>query len=103
MNSLANLLPFLLVLLFLFFIFSRMRNQQRQVRETQQAVRPGAQVMTTAGLFARVVSLEDDVVLLEIAPGVTCRYARAAVARIVGPAVGSAETTGDEDGSTAAS
>jgi preprotein translocase subunit YajC len=42
-------------------------------------------VMTTAGLFAEVQAVEDDQVHLEIAPGIVCRYSRAAVARVLDP------------------
>jgi preprotein translocase subunit YajC len=43
----------------------------------------GAQVMTTSGLFAEVVGFDDDAILLETAPGVTMRFTKAAVARIL--------------------
>jgi preprotein translocase subunit YajC len=42
-------------------------------------------VMTTAGLYAEVQAVEDDQVHLEIAPGIVCRFARAAVARVLDP------------------
>lgn len=41
--------------------------------------------MTTAGLFATVVSVSDTEVELEVAPGVVSTYARAAIARVVTP------------------
>ena len=41
--------------------------------------------MTTAGLYGRIAQVDDDSVLLEVAPGVTNRYVRAAVARVVTP------------------
>ncbi len=53
--------------------------------------------MTTAGLYATVVEVEDGDVLLEVAPDVVCRFARAAVARIVS----SPEADGSHDGDEA--
>jgi preprotein translocase subunit YajC len=41
--------------------------------------------VTTAGLYATISAVEDEVVVLEVAPGVTCRYAKPAVARILTP------------------
>jgi preprotein translocase subunit YajC len=83
-TDLANFLPLiLLVLAFYLLILRPARNRQRQALETQRSLQPGAQVVTTAGLYATVAAVEDEVVLLEVAPGVTCRYAKPAVARIL--------------------
>lgn len=84
-GSLSSLLfPLLLIALLLLFVTAQ-RRRQRAVQQTQASLEPGARVMTTAGLFATVVGIEGDEVLLEVAPGVVCRYARAAVARVVPP------------------
>ncbi|CAJ60791.1 hypothetical protein FRAAL2142 [Frankia alni ACN14a] len=40
-------------------------------------------MITTAGLYATVVELEDGDVLLEIAPDVVCRFTRSAIARVI--------------------
>jgi preprotein translocase subunit YajC len=83
-ETLVNLLPLLLlVLAFYLLIIRPARNRQRAAMAIQQSLRPGQEVVTTAGLYANVARVEDDVVLLEVAPGVTCRYARPAVARIL--------------------
>jgi preprotein translocase subunit YajC len=83
-TELANLLPLiLLVLAFYLLILRPSRNRQREAQAIQQALAPGQEVVTTAGLYATVAAVEDEFVLLEVAPGVTCRYARPAVARIL--------------------
>jgi preprotein translocase subunit YajC len=82
-GSLAGLIfPLLLVGLLALLFFSQ-RRRSRAVQEVQRQLRPGMNVMTTAGLFAEVQAVEDDAVHLEIAPGVVCRFARASVARVV--------------------
>ncbi len=53
--------------------------------------------MTTAGLYATVVEVEDGDVLLEVAPDVVCRFTRAAVARIVSPPAADGPHDGDHD------
>lgn len=71
-------------LLFLGFYLLAIRPQQRRFRALQQvqaSLAPGSRVMTTAGLYGTVTSVEDDIVGLEVAPGVEVRHARAAVAR----------------------
>jgi preprotein translocase subunit YajC len=83
----ASLTPLLLiVLLFGVMYFLMIRPQQRRRREAlqmQSQLGPGDEIVTIGGLHAGVVSVDDDVVTLEIAPGVHARYARPAIARVV--------------------
>lgn len=59
--------------------------KQRQKNQSQMitALVPGAAIMTTAGVFGTVVSVGDDEVSVEIAPGVVMRMLPAAVARVI--------------------
>jgi preprotein translocase subunit YajC len=85
-EGIASLFPLILIfVLFYFLVIRRGQRQQQQVRDVQRSITVGQQVMTTAGLYATVSALEDDTVVLEIAPGVNVRYARAAVARVIEP------------------
>ena len=75
-----------IVLLFGVMYFLMIRPQQRRRREAMQmqsALAPGDQIVTIGGLHATVVAIDDDVVTVEIAPGVNARYARPAIARVV--------------------
>jgi preprotein translocase subunit YajC len=75
-----------LVVLFgiLYFVMIRpQRNRQRQAMATQRDISPGARVRTTAGMYATVVSVEDQDVVLEVAPGVHVRYMRRAIMDVV--------------------
>jgi preprotein translocase subunit YajC len=116
------LFPIIILALFglLYFVMIRpQRNRQRQAAQTQSEVMPGTRVRTTAGMYATVVSVEGDDVVLEVAPGVNVRYMRRAIAGVVpdatadtgvvdedqsldgsGPAKGGTGTTADatEDG-----
>lgn len=97
-GSLAGLIfPLLLVGLLALLVLSQ-RRRSRAVQQVQSQVRPGMNVMTTAGLYAEVQAVDGDQVHLEIAPGVVCRFSRAAVARVLDP-VGTTpmETDGDLD------
>lgn len=49
----------------------------------QSAMGAGDEVITVGGLYGTVQAVEDDSVLLEIAPGVVTRYARAAISKVV--------------------
>lgn len=73
------------------------RPQQRRmaaIRALQADLREGDEVVTTSGVFGRVVALEDDVVRLEIAPGTVIRLARGAVGQRLGDDTGPVEETG---------
>ena len=93
MNQLGILVWVLLALGFYFLFIRPARVRQRQTLAIQASLRPGLEVMTTAGLYATVAAVEDDVVLLEVAPGVVNRYAKGAVARVVTPAETEPEDT----------
>jgi preprotein translocase subunit YajC len=83
-EAIVSLLPFLLILVFFYFILIRpQKNRARQTIDMQSRLAPGHRVMTTAGLYGTVSSVEDDVVVLETSPGITSRWARQAVARIL--------------------
>ena len=81
---LGTALPLVLIgAVFLFLVTRSNKRRQAQVSQVQSAITVGAQVLTTSGLYATVVALDDDDVSLEVAPGVVCVYARAAIARVV--------------------
>ena len=84
-GSSASLLIFLLpVLLIGFMVFSQ-RRRQREAQSLQSRLSVGDQVCTTSGLFGIIAALEDGVVTLEIAPGVTVRFDRRAIGTTVSP------------------
>ena len=79
----------LIVLLFAVMYFLMIRPQQKRRREAQQmqnALGPGDQITTIGGLHGTVVSVDDDIVTLEIADGVQVRFARPAIARVLNQA-----------------
>jgi preprotein translocase subunit YajC len=63
--------------------------QQRRVRAHQglvAALAVGDEVMTTAGIYGRIVAIEPDVIHLEVADGVRIRLAKGAIATRTGGA-----------------
>ncbi len=78
------------------------RNRQKKVAQQQNTVRPGARVRTTAGMYATVVAVDGDDVVLEVAPDVEVRYMKRAIMEVLSPgdevpAEDEAETDGAED------
>jgi preprotein translocase subunit YajC len=77
------LLPLLLFAVFYFVLIRPQQKQRREIAKLQSDLAPGARVMTGSGMLATVVSLEGDEVVLEVAPGITNRYVRRAIMRVV--------------------
>jgi preprotein translocase subunit YajC len=76
----------MIVLLIGAMYFLMIRPQTKRRRESMQMqsqLAPGDEVMTGGGIFATVTAIEDDTVLLQVAPGITLRFARGAIARVL--------------------
>jgi preprotein translocase subunit YajC len=76
----------IIVVLFglLYFVTIRpQRNRQRAAAQTQRQLEPGMRVRTTAGMFATVAAVEDQEVVLEVAPGVNVRFLRRAIMDVI--------------------
>jgi preprotein translocase subunit YajC len=86
-GSSATLLIWLIAIAAIFYllILRPARRRQQQSAQVQSQLVPGVQVVTTAGLYGTVSAVEDDVVVLEVAPGVTNRYAKQAIMRVLTP------------------
>ncbi|MET8008034.1 preprotein translocase subunit YajC [Nonomuraea glycinis] len=86
MGQLSSILPLiLLVVVFYFLLIRPQRKRQQEALKMQNSLAPGASVMTTTGLFATVVAVENEDVILEVAPGVETRWVKAAIGRVVTP------------------
>ncbi|WP_406280160.1 preprotein translocase subunit YajC [Embleya sp. NBC_00896] len=83
MDPLTLLLPVIIVVVFYFLIIKPGKQRQRQAMETQNSLLPGAEVRTIAGLYATVTEVEDDSVILEVAPDVHCRFVKSAIAAVL--------------------
>ena len=83
MDALPNLLLLVLAAGLLVLMFTRANAVRRAARETQESLTAGMQVITGSGLFARVVEVEPEVVVLETAPGQHSRWLRQAIVRVV--------------------
>jgi preprotein translocase subunit YajC len=86
-NGGGSFLPLLLMvglLLVMYLVVIRPQSRKRkEMQSMQQSIDVGTDVLTIGGLYGRVVGSDDDSVTLEVAPGVTNRYARGAIGRVV--------------------
>jgi preprotein translocase subunit YajC len=88
----------LLVVAFYFLIVRPQRNRQREAASLQSSLAPGLEVMTSSGLYGRIEHLDDDVAVLEVAPGTRVRWARQAIARVITPVTDAGDDGLDEPG-----
>ncbi len=83
----SSMLPLLLLVgLFalMYFMVIRPQSQRRkQMQQMQKSIEAGTKVITIGGLYGTVVEIDDESVTLEVAPGVTNRYARAAIGKVL--------------------
>lgn len=83
-GGLFQFIPLLLVgVLFFVLLILPERKKQKQRQAMLGALKKGDRVMTTAGMFGTVVSLSEEVVVLQVADGVRLRFTRQAVQSVV--------------------
>ena len=84
MNGWESFLPLvLIVVVFWFLVIRPARRQQQKLAATQAGVAVGSEVMMGSGIFGTVVSLEEETLRLEVAPGTVMKVARQSVVRVV--------------------
>jgi preprotein translocase subunit YajC len=82
----TSLILILVVIVGVYLLMIRpQRRRQQQAQQQKNTVLPGARVRTTAGMYATVVDVDGDDVVLEVAPGVEVRYMRRAVMDVISP------------------
>lgn len=84
MAQFQGLIP--LVFMFAIFYFLLIRPQQKKAKEHRallDALKKGDQVVTAGGMHGKVSSLDDQVVTLEIAPGVNVKINKGFISTII--------------------
>ncbi len=70
-NPLMSFLPLLLiVVVFYFFMIRPQVKRQKEVRKFRESLAKGDKVVTTGGIYGRIVEIKETVVILEIAKDV---------------------------------
>jgi len=82
-SSIIAFAPFILIFALFYFLILRPQRKQEKVRkEMLGAVKRGDSVLTSGGIYGKVVNIEDDDVTLEIAKGVNVRITRTGIASV---------------------
>lgn len=84
MDQLGAYLPLVLLVVVGYLLLIRPARRRAQAASAlQSAISPGDEVMLSSGLFGTVVDIADEVVRVELAPGVVVRLHRGAVTQII--------------------
>jgi len=80
--------PVMMALMFAILYFMVIRPQNRERKKLQQrvdALKKGDKVLTTSGIFATVVSLDNDRAVLRISDETKVEFAKSAIAQVLTP------------------
>jgi preprotein translocase subunit YajC len=94
-------LGFLIIIVaFGFLYFVLVRPQKRRQLESQRMLANldvGVEVVTAGGIYGRVTELQDDALMVEIAPGTRVKVARRAIGAVIPPADGTEDEPGEAE------
>jgi preprotein translocase subunit YajC len=82
-SAIMNLVP--LVFMFGIFYFLLIRPQQKKAKEHRaliDALKKGDQVVTAAGIHGKVTAVDENIVTLEIAPGINIKIGKGYIASL---------------------
>jgi preprotein translocase subunit YajC len=95
---LSSPLP-MLILMFVIFYFLLIRPQQKKAkaqREMLSSLRKGDNVITSGGIYGTITGIDDQIVVLEIAPQVRVKMSRASVSGVAGAAAPAKQAKADD-------
>jgi preprotein translocase subunit YajC len=72
-----------IVVVFYLFMIRPQTKKQKEEKKMRESLKKGDKVVTIGGVHAKVLSVEDLTVLLEVDEGVKVRYDKAAVRNVV--------------------
>lgn len=84
-GPMMTIFPFILIFGIMYFMV--IRPQQKKTKEHQELLnrlKKNDEVMTSGGIYGKVVDLKDTVVTIEVAPNVRIRVARPQIATVIG-------------------
>lgn len=83
-GPIVTILPFILIFVIMYFMV--IRPQQKKARDHQDMLtklKRNDEVMTSGGIYGKVIDLKETVVTLEVAPNVRIRVHRPQIAAVL--------------------
>ena len=79
-DPMSMLITFGLIgIIFYFLLIRPQRKQQKELKDRQDALKPGDKVVSAGGIYGTITKVEQDAVRMEIAPSVTIKIAKASI------------------------
>ena len=83
-SPLVTILPFILIFIIMYFLVIRPQQKKSKAhQEMLNKLKKNDEVMTSGGIYGKVISLADNVVTLEVAPNVRIRVHRPQISVVV--------------------
>jgi preprotein translocase subunit YajC len=83
-GPLMTLFPFILIFIIMYFLIIRpQQKKSKDHREMLGRLKRNDEVMTSGGIYGKVVALADEVVTLEVAPNVRIRVHRPHISTVM--------------------
>ncbi len=81
-NPLMTFLPMILVIVvFYFFMIRPQMKKQKEVAAFRNSLEKGDKVVTTGGIYGKIVEMKDNTVLLQVDDNVKIRVDKAAIVK----------------------
>jgi preprotein translocase subunit YajC len=81
--SIVTLLPFIVLIGAMFLMTRSAKKKQQAAAQMRNEMQAGTGVRTIGGMYATVKEVHEDMVLLEVAPGVHAVYAKNAIGAVL--------------------
>ena len=81
-NPLMSLLPLVLIIVvFYFFMIRPQMKRQKELKNFREALKKGDKVITTGGIYGKIVEIEDHSILVEVDSNVKMKIDKSAILR----------------------
>ncbi|MFE5027407.1 preprotein translocase subunit YajC [Streptomyces sp. NPDC056656] len=81
--NIVTLLPFIVLIGAMFLMTRSAKKKQQAAGQMRDQMQPGSGVRTIGGMYATVKEVHDEMVLLEVAPGVHAVYAKNSIGAVL--------------------
>lgn len=68
-----------MIVIFYFFMIRPQSKKQKELKKAREAMKKGDKVITAGGIHGRIKDIKDNIVLMEIAPGITIKIDKTSV------------------------
>lgn len=86
-NPLTSFLPLLLIIvIFYFFMIRPQMKKQKDLRKFRESIQKGDKVVTTGGIYGKVVEIKENAVILQVDKEVNIKVDKVAVLKDISDA-----------------